>query len=89
MVVRVPRRVRRDDLSRRCSGVGGDLLTQLEDGQSDGDDEREETQLQCVPGFQSEHTDCQWDEGHSLQQDEHDNWNEQLLELVLTSCKWN
>ena len=68
----------------RCGvAVGGDLLAELEDGQADGDDEREEGELQGVPGLQTEHTDGQGDEGHSLEQDEDQDGDDDLLELGL------
>lgn len=65
----------------------GGLLDQLEDGQSDGYDEREERQLQGVPGFQAQHTDGERDQGQSLEHDEHHDGHEDLLELVPFACK--
>lgn len=60
------------------------LLAQLEDGQSDGDNEREEGELKRVPGLQTEDTDGQGDQGHSLQQHEHQDRDDDLLKLGFT-----
>lgn len=57
----------------------GYLLAQLEDGQRDGDDEREEGQLQRIEGLQTEHAERQWNQGDGLQQDEHHDWDDDLL----------
>lgn len=57
------------------------LLAQLEDGQTDGDDEREEGQLQGVPGLQTKDSDSHWDQSHSLQKDEHHDGDDDLLQL--------
>lgn len=57
------------------------LLAELEDGQSDGYDEREEGQLQRVPGLQTEDAEGQRDEGHGLEEDEHQDGDDDLLEL--------
>lgn len=59
------------------------LLAQLEDGQTGGGDEREERQLECVPGLQSQHAESQRDEGHGLQQDKDHDGDEDLLQLGL------
>lgn len=59
------------------------LLAQLEDGQSNGDDEREEGQLEGVPGLQSQDTESHWDQSHGLQKDEHHDWDDDLLQLGL------
>lgn len=64
----------------------GRLLHQLEDGQPDGYDEREERQLQGVPGLQAQHADGQRDQGQGLQHDEHHDRHEDLLELVAFAC---
>lgn len=61
------------------------LLAQLEDGQRDGDDEREEGQLQRVEGLQTEHAERQWNQGDGLQQDEHHDWDDDLLQLGFAS----
>lgn len=55
------------------------LLAQLEDSQGDGDDEREEGQLEGVPCLQSKNTDRQWDEGHGFKEHEHEDWDDDLL----------
>jgi hypothetical protein len=70
-------------LGRRS--VGGDLLAQLEDGESHGDDEREEAELERVPGLEAEHADGQGHQGHGLQQDEHQDGDDDLLQLALAS----
>jgi hypothetical protein len=70
-------------LGRRS--VGGDLLAQLEDGQSHGDDEREEAELERVPGLEPEHADGQGHQGHGLQQHEHQDGDDDLLQLALAS----
>jgi len=62
------------------------LLHQLEDGQPDGDDEREERQLQRVPGLQAQHSDGQRDQRQSLEHDEHHDRHEDLLQLVAFAC---
>lgn len=59
------------------------LLAELEDGQRDGDHEGEEGQLQSVPGLQTEDTDGERDEGHGLEEDEHQDGDDDLLELSL------
>lgn len=63
--------------------VSGDLLAQLEDSQTDGDDEGEEGQLKGVPGLESQDTNGQRDEGYGLEQDEDQNGDDDLLELGL------
>lgn len=60
------------------------LLAKLEDCESNGNDEREEGQLKCVPSLQSEDADSQGDEGHSLEEHEHQDGHDDLLELGLT-----
>ena len=60
------------------------LFAKLEDGQSDGNHEGEEGQLQRVPGLQTEDTDGQGDKGHSLEEHEHQDGDDDLLELGLT-----
>lgn len=65
------------------SEVRAYLLAQLEDGQTDGHDEREERQLQRVPGLQSEDSERHRDQGHGLQQDEHHDRDDDLLQLGL------
>lgn len=67
--------------------VGGDLLAQLEDGESHGDDEREEAELKGVPGLESKHADGQGHQGHGLQQHEHQDGDDDLLQLALASCE--
>jgi len=62
------------------------LLYQLEDGQSDGDDEREERQLQGVPRLQTQHTDGEWDECECLEHDEHHDGHKDFLKLVSFAC---
>lgn len=71
-------------LGRRS--VGGDLLAQLEDGESHGDDEREEAELESVPGLKPEHTDGQGHQSHGLQEDEHQDGDDDLLQLSLAGC---
>lgn len=66
-------------------GFGG-FPHQLEDGQTDGDDEREERQLQGVPGLQAQHTDGERDQGEGLEHDEHHDGHEDLLELMAFAC---
>lgn len=68
-----------------CSDISTHLLAELEDGQSDGHHEREERQLEGVPGLQSKDTDSQGDEGHGLEQHEYEDRDDDLLELSLTS----
>lgn len=59
------------------------LLAKLEDGQGDGNHEGEEGQLQRVPGLQTKDTNGQGDEGHSLEEHEHQDGDNDLLELSL------
>lgn len=66
---------------QRWRGFGG-FLHQLEDGQSDGDDEREEGQLQGVPGLQAQHSDGERDQRQSLEHDEHHDRHEDFLQLM-------
>lgn len=61
------------------------LLAQLEDGQSNGDNEWEEGQLQRVPGFQTQNTNSQRDKSHGFQENEHQDWHDDFLELSFTS----
>lgn len=61
--------------------VGGDFLAQLEDGHTDGHDEAEEGELQGVPGLQAEHADREGDQGHRLEEDEHEDRYDDLLQL--------
>lgn len=63
--------------------IGSDLLAKLEDGQADGDDEAEERQLQGVPSLETEDSDGQRNEGHGLEEDEHEDRYDDLLELGL------
>lgn len=71
----------------RMSVVGGDLLAQLEDGQTDGDDEGEEGQLEGVPGLQSQDTEGEWHQGHRFKEHEHQDGDEDLLQFGFTCCK--
>jgi hypothetical protein len=57
------------------------LSAQLEDGQTNGDDEREEGQLQGVPGLQTEHTESHWHQCHRFQQNENQDWDEDFLQF--------
>lgn len=69
---------------QRCGvTVGGDLLAQLEDGQTDGHDEAEEGQLQGVPRLKAKHSNGQWDQRHGLEQNKHEDRDDHLLELGL------
>jgi len=65
--------------------IGGDLLAQLEDGHADRHDEAEERELQRVPGFQTEYADRQRDQRHRLQQHEHEDGNDDFLQLGFAS----
>lgn len=69
---------------RRNVAISGDLLAQLEDGHADRHDEAEERQLQRVPGFQAEHADRQRYQRHRFQQDEHEDGNDDFLQLGFT-----
>lgn len=57
----------------------------MEDGQSYGDHEGEERQLESVPGLQTEDTDSQRDESHCLEENEDQDGDNDLLELSLAS----
>ena len=59
------------------------LLAQGEDGQSGGGDEGEEGQLEGVPGLQSQDSQSQGDQSHGLQEHEHHDGDEDLLQLGL------
>lgn len=59
------------------------LLAQLEDSQTSGGDEGEEGQLERVPSLQTQHAEGQGDQGHGLQEDEHHDGDEDLLQLGL------
>jgi len=59
----------------------------LEDGQTDGYDEREERQLQRVPCLQAQHADGERDQCERLEHDEHHDGHEDLLELM--AFAWN
>lgn len=59
------------------------LLAQLEDGEGDRDDEREERQLERVPGLQSKDSQGEGHQGNDLQQDEHQDGDDDLLQLGL------
>lgn len=72
------------DLGRRV--VSRDLLAQLEDGESDGHYEGEERELKSVPGFKTQDTESQRDEGDGLEKDEHQDGDENFLQLGFTSC---
>lgn len=65
----------------RSVTVGGDLLAQLENRHTDGHDEAEERELQSVPGLQTEHTDGQRDQSHRLQENEHQDGDDDLLQF--------
>lgn len=62
------------------------LLDQLEDGQTDGYDEREEGQLQGVPRLQTEYSDGERDERERLEHDENHDGHEDLLQLMTFAC---
>lgn len=68
-------------------GRFGRFLHQLEDGQPDGDDEREERQLQGVPGLQAQHSDGERDQGEGFEHDEHHDRHEDLLQLMTFACE--
>lgn len=57
------------------------LFAKLEDSETDRHDEREERQLERVPRLQTKDTESHRDERHSLQQDEHHDRNDDLLQL--------
>uniref|UniRef100_A0A182MLH8 Uncharacterized protein n=1 Tax=Anopheles culicifacies TaxID=139723 RepID=A0A182MLH8_9DIPT len=57
------------------------MKVMLEDSESDRHNEREERQLERVPRLQTKHTECHRDEGHGLQQDEHHDRDDDLLQL--------
>lgn len=64
--------------------ISSDFLAQLEDGESDGHNEGEERELKSVPGFQTQDTESQRDEGDGLEEDEDQDGNEDLLQLGFT-----
>lgn len=66
--------------------VAGDLLEQLEHGQADGDEEGEEAELESVPGLESQDAESQRDQSHGLEQHEHQDGDQDLLQLVLAAC---
>lgn len=68
---------------RRCV-ISGDFFAQLEDGESDGHNEREERELESVPGFQTQDTESQRDEGDGLEEDEDQDGDEDFLQLGFT-----
>lgn len=47
------------------------LFAKLEDWQSNWDDEWEERELKCVPGFDSKDSKSKWDECHGFQENEY------------------
>uniref|UniRef100_A0A182U4X8 Uncharacterized protein n=1 Tax=Anopheles melas TaxID=34690 RepID=A0A182U4X8_9DIPT len=70
----------------RMVAIGGQLwgdkmIPTLEDSETDRHDEREERQLERVPRLQTKHTEGHRDECHSLQQDEHHDRDDDLLQL--------
>lgn len=66
--------------------VTGDLLEQLEHRQTDGDEEGEEAELESVPGLESQDAESQRDQSHGLEQHEHQDGDQDLLQLVLAAC---
>lgn len=66
--------------------VTGDLLEQLEHRQTDGDEEGEEAELESVPGLESQDAESQRDQSHGLEQNEHQDGDQDLLQLVLAAC---
>lgn len=53
----------------------------MEDGETDGDDEREERQLQRVEGFDAQDAEAEGHEGDGLQQNESQNWDCDFLQF--------
>lgn len=73
-------------VSNRCSvSIGGNFFAELKDGHANGHNEAEERELQGVPGLQTEHTDGQRNQSHRLQQDEHEDRDDDFLQLGSTS----
>lgn len=71
----------------RGGSIGSDLLAQLENGQTDGDDEGEKAELKGIPCLETEYTDSQRNQGHCLQQNEHHQRDQDLLQLALPGWK--
>lgn len=65
----------------RSMGIGGNLLAELENGHTDGHDKAEERELQSIPGLQAKYTDGQGNQSHRLQENEHENRDDDLLQL--------
>jgi len=61
--------------------ISGDLFAELENGHTDGHDKAEEGELQGIPGLQAKYTDGQGDQSYRLQEDEHENRDDDLLQL--------
>lgn len=59
---------------RRCV-IRSQFLAQLEDGQTHGNYERKEGQLQRIPSLQTEDTERQWDQCDGLEEDENKDRN--------------
>lgn len=65
----------------RSVTVSGDFLAELENGHTNGHNKAEERELQSVPGFQTKYSDGQRNQSHRLQKDEHQNRNDDFLQL--------
>ena len=57
------------------------LAAQLEDGETDRNDEREEWQLQSVEGLDAQNAETQRHQNDGLQQDKGQNWNGDFLQF--------
>lgn len=94
-IVHVPGGHRLPSSGRRCDvrvrAVRRQLLADLEYGQTGGDDEGEESQLETVPRLQAQHADGERYEDDGLEQDEDQDGDEDLLQLGLLASyrKWS
>lgn len=65
------------------------LSAELENSETNGDDEWEEWQLECIECFDTQNTKTQWNKCDYFQKDESQNWNGNFLQLRFAWFDWS